>query len=341
MSAPDFELRTTEESDVPALNALYQRLTSRARTPEQWRAEWRDGPFGPAPSWVIVERASSAVVGHHGLVPLELRLGERVLRAARTDNTMIDPEFRTRLYYPAFEAQLFKQYRERYDVLFTAVAGEVQAALRRRLGYRAIGDWNDFVVADSLGYRAARSLGRTASRLANAFSSAQPLRASDQLDVTGDVERIQRLWRESRRSDALTPERSAAYLRWRLVDHAWHRYTLAVLVRDGADFGFVAWRERDAGAGATRILVHDAFTRAADETSCRELLTALAWHHRDAAARIQIRTLDVDTPLARAARSLAPDRARENQGDTLLVAWFADPQARPIWDVTALVDAGI
>lgn len=338
--ARDFQVRPSTPQDAPALNALYRRVSGRVRTLEQWRWEWLDTPTGRAPSWVIVASASGDVVGHHGLIEMPLCCGQRVLRAARTDNTMVDPDLRTTLYYPAFEAQLFKQYREHYDVVFTAVAGEVLAAMRRRLGYRVIGNWVEWVVADSLAYRAARSLGRTASRVANAFSNVKLPRAGDELVVTGDLERIEHLWRASLRSDALTPERSAAYLSWRLASHAWHRYTLALLVRDGADFGFVAWRERDAGGGATRVLIHDAFTRSADDASCRELLTALAWHHRDAAARVQIRTLDVDTPLARAARSLAPERAREPAGDTLLLAWSANAE-QPVWDVTTLVDAGI
>jgi hypothetical protein len=344
-SKSEYSVRPSTPEDALALNALYQRVSGRVRSLEQWRWEWLATPNGRAPSWVIVESASGKIVGHHGLIELALRCGERTLRAARTDNTMVDPEYRTTLYYPGFEAQLFKSYRDGYDVVFTAVAGEVLTAMRRRLGYRPIGAWIDVVVADTLGYRASRSLGRAGGAVAKVIerSRASAPRKGDELVATTDVERVERLWLAARHSGDVTPERSAAFLRWRLVEHAWHGYRLALLVRDGTDSGFVAWREREAGGGAKRALIHDVFVRDGEDASYRELLQAFAWSLRDESVRIQVRTLDADTPLARVARALEPERLREREaeGDTLLLAYSAARDLPERWDVTTLVDAGI
>jgi hypothetical protein len=43
----EFAVRATCADDERELSQLYERLTGRARTNEQWRHDWLAGPWGP------------------------------------------------------------------------------------------------------------------------------------------------------------------------------------------------------------------------------------------------------------------------------------------------------
>jgi hypothetical protein len=322
----NFEVRATTSEDAAALNDLYLRVSGRRRTLEQWRAEWLEVPGGPAPSWVLVERATGRLVGHHGLIPLPLRAGAERLRGARTENTMVDPDYRTTLYYPAYEAQLLKTYRGRFDVLLTTTGKAVQGTMRRRFGYRTVDRWTTLTVTETLAYRAARELGALGAIAASALGrwSLSAPGGGGELEPTRDFERVERLWSQSISSASVSLHRSAEYLHWRFVRHAWRPTSTAVLTRRGHDVGFLAWHEEEARGKARRVMVDDAFAREDDEPTYRELFERLAWSFRREPVRLQLRTVVRDRPLFRAARSIAPRwmrrEPREDDAELLVLA---------------------
>jgi hypothetical protein len=344
MSHGEFVVRPTRESDARELNELYVKVGGRPRTVEQWRWEWLEGPRGPAPSWVVIESASGRIAGHHGLIEVPLRCDERRLRAARTENTMVDPALREAFYYPAVEAQLLKEYRERYDVLFTAAGKSVQAAMRRRLGYRPVGRWCALTIAETLAFRAARDLGRVAGAAASALGrvTLREPEGGAELVATDDFERVERLERDASVSPRVRLDHDAAYLRWRLAEHPWNRFRCALLVRGGRDEAFAAWREEPA-RGAAKVFIEHVFTRGGDEASYRDLFERLAWQRRSDPIRMQIRTLDGDRPLTRAARAIAPAWLRRepelDEAELLALAPGLPPGVT--WDVTMAIDEGL
>ncbi len=341
MALDEFEVRPTLESDVDELNALYQRVSGRVRTREQWAAEWLRSPLGPGRTWVIRERASERLVGHHGILAVPLLGPLGALRAARTENTMVAPEFRSALYYPAVEAQLLAQYRENFDVLFTAAGSGPQAAMRRRLGYRPVARWIDFTPFDSLAYRPGRDLGAVGRASVGWLGALTRRRPSEliRFEHTRDVERVERLWRRCGPRDGVEPDRRADYLRWRLLEHPWHAFELALLARAGEDVGFVAWRKSPARRAAERWVVEDAFVADDDEALHRAWLEHLAWRARDQSVRIFLRASQDDGALARACRSLA-GRPSKPAGAELLVRAPNLPREWR-WNVTTLIDQGI
>ncbi len=345
MTLDEFEVRATLETDVGELNALYFRVSARRRSVEQWRREWLESPFGPGRSWVIRERSSGKLVGHHGILEVPLRGPNGVLRAARTENTMVDPEYRTALYYPAIEAQLLANYRGDFDALFTAAGTGAQAAMRRRLGYRPVARWIDFTPFETLGYRAGRDLGApgvASVGWVGALRAKRPAREFE-FELTRDVERVERLWRTCDVRDTVAPERSAAYLRWRLLEHPWHEFRLALLVRGGRDVGFVAWREDVARRAASKWVLEDAFTVGDDEALHHACLEHLAWRARWRGVRIYFRATNESSALARAAltvRGTSVRRAPKPASSELLV--FAPKLPREwVWSVSTLIDQGI
>lgn len=341
LALEDFAVTPTLETEVAELNALYQRVTGRVRTHEQWAAEWLRSPLGPGRSWVIRERSSGRLVGHHGILGVPLVGPGGALRAARTENTMVDPDYRSALYYPAVEAQLLAQYGDKFDVLFTAAGRGAQAAMRRRLGYRPVARWIDFTPFESAAYRAGRefgALGRTCVGWFGALAARRPS-ASCELELTRDVERIERLWKRRAPRECVEPERSADYLRWRLLEHPWHAFELALLVRGGEDVGFIAWRPSPARRAAERWVVEDAFVADDDEALHRAWLELLAWRARSKSVRIFLRASRDDGALARACAALQGRACKPAEAELLVRAPQVPREWR--WNVTTLIDQGI
>lgn len=141
MQSNEFVLRRSRRSDGPALNDVYQQLTGIARTQEAFEWEWFDTPNGPNDSFVIIDRPSQQVVGHHGVVKVPIRINRQKLLAGRTENTMLLPEFRKKINYVNIERHLLETIFKRYDLLITTSGKSAQYAIRKRLGYIDCGPW--------------------------------------------------------------------------------------------------------------------------------------------------------------------------------------------------------
>lgn len=342
MSDP-FEVRATDPADAPALNDLYFKLTGLRRSIAQWRWEWIECPQGPAPSWVIVERASGRIVGHHGVIPIDLALGATRIAAARTENTMVDPDFRTRIRYPAIEARLLRELLQRFDLVYTTSGKGAHGLVRRRLGYASAGTWRTYTVAMTPAYVAARMAGAGLARLAAPLGAAMVQHAAQwTLEEASDLGAVARLCGEWADFDAIAPTRTAEHLRWRLQHHPYHRIALATARENGRDRAFIAWRESAGPRGTLEIHVEDLCAAGNDPVTMRQAFALLAHRYRAGAARVTLRTLANARPLARAADAMRPrllGRDHAEEGAELLVRSERVPPAP--WDATMVIAEGI
>lgn len=335
---PKFELRHTSSDDIPALNALYERLTGRRRSLSQYHWEWHGGPDGPGMSWVIVERASGQIAAHHGLVPVPLCVGGKPVAAARTENTMIDPAFAGRFPYHAYEALCLKQAKERFSVLFTTAGKGAPGAVRQRLGYQVVGHWSTYTVAATAAYLGQRLVGTAGSVLGRSG-------APDPVDLieTRDPDRVGALWRQASPAFGITAARSASHIAWRLSDHAYHTYRMFVLTGPRRDRGFIAFHEMPGPRGTSEIMIEDVFSIDNRPDSLMEILRSAAVQLRGRPARMTMRIVGDDTPLARALAGVQPGYARLRgpaPGGPFL-AWSADPLKDYQWEMTRFVAQGI
>lgn len=337
----EFTVRPTQPEDGAALNDLYHRLTGTRRSIAQWRWEWFDTPAGPAPSWVIVETASGRIVGHHGVVPISLVQGGKRLAAARTENTMIDPDMRRRLVYPPIEARLLGQLLQRFDLIYTTSGKGSHGLVRKRLGYVSAGTWRTFTVGITPAYIAQRLAGGALGRLAaplGVFTGRA--RAGWRLEETIDLARIAAYCARWHDTGAITPDRSADYLRWRLTEHPYHHIRLGLFSRDGEPAAFVAWREGKGAKDTRDIQIEDICVAGNDVDIFRAAFDALMIRYRAAPARITLRTLDNGRPLANAAALMAGRNRRADNGAELLVRSRVDITGVP-WDATMVLAEGI
>jgi hypothetical protein len=336
----EFTVRPTQPEDGAALNQLYHRLTGTMRSIAQWRWEWFDTPSGPAPSWVIVETASGRIVGHHGVVPVPLVCGGRCLAAARTENTMIDPDVRRRLVYPPVEARLLTELLKTFDLIYTTSGKGSHGLVRKRLGYVSAGTWRTFTVGLTPAYIAQRLAGRALGRLAAplGFVSSRA-RAGWRIEETTDLIRIAQCCAGWHDAGAITADRTPDYVRWRLAEHPYHPIRLGLLIRDKKPVAFVAWREDQGANGTHEIKIEDICASDSDGEIFDAVFHALINLYRSKPARVTLRILDNDRPLARAALKAA--RLRRNPDETELLVRSRVDTSSMAWDATMILAEGI
>ena len=253
---------------------------------------------------------------------------------------MVDPEHRDRFVYLAFEAQILRQLLKQFEIIFTTAGAGTPGVIRRRLGYFAVGSWHSFTPVVSPSWIAMRltRVGRFAA-LAGLLDARSP--PGWRLDETKDHERLAALWASSRNPSHITPARSAAHLAWRIMSHPRGNYRMAVALDNGTPAGAIIWREATRADGALDLIVDDIFVQDDSENLYRMTLLSLAGAYRGRAARIVVRTLELDTPLVRALHGLAPAWSANRGGGSPFFAHIADPLlAKLPWEITMLVSQG-
>jgi len=340
MSA-NYELRPTTPADAEGLNALYKKRTGITRSVEAWRWEWREGPLGIAPSYVIVERATGHIAGHHGIVPLPLVFGSRAVKAARTENSMVDPDHSGKFIYPAYEAQLLAEFLKQFDLIFTTAGKGAAGVIRKRLGYIEREHWHTFSPGLPFGHMA-RKLG-VVGGFVGPIAGALERRAPHGLAIepTTDIGRVAKAWSWAKRSQRLTPDRTPEFLDWRISHHPKTRYQLGVVTRNGVDDGAVIWREQASGAGTMLVQVEDLFACEDAVEAVGDALVAFGASFRGRAARILVRTMNDQSPLAEAARRLTPSRAlKRGEGSPIWIRSRHDDLVAAPWTMTQLLTQG-
>lgn len=330
MSATRYIFRRTEAADGPALNRLYCDFTGAARSLEQYAWEWRDGPDGPAPSWVIAVEATGEIVGHHGVVPTPLSRRGVAVRAARTENSMVAAAHRGRFIYSAFEAQALRELSGKFDIIFTTAAGGNPGVVRRRLGYVEIGAWRVTTARAGLRYLAGRL-----------FRGARGGRARGELESI-DHREAARLWAAWAPAYPLAPSRDAAHLEWRIVRNPYHRFHIVCIREAGEPVGVAIWRRRETD-GAVDLWLEDIYVAGREEQNYIRVLNGLYREHAAEPSRVLVRKLHTDDPLGRAVARLSPFWARHDRGagSPMMARFFDVELAAEPWATTMLLSEGV
>jgi hypothetical protein len=343
---PKFLLRGLQDDDIGAVNDLYFRLTGRRRTAAQYNWEWRRGPCGPGLAWVIVETATEKIAGHYGMIPIPMRMGGEAVVAARTENTMLNPDFSGQFPYHAFEAKALRECKERFPMIVTTSGMGAHGAVRQRLGYRSLGRWRGFTVNRAIPYYLCRAFGAKAATLAGSLVGmiSRPAPAGWTLEKIADGEPAAELWRDCRHLYGLGPDRTAAYINWRFRDHGYRPCDLILARVDGEPFGFVAVLEERRADGIVEREVQDIFVADRSAQSYLNLLRTLAHAWQAEPCRIMVRTLLVDpSPLLQAITTLAPksETRRPPEEGKHLLYYSGQSLAEQDIDVTSMLVQGI
>ncbi len=302
------------------INALFNRFTGRRRSMREYRWEFYECLPPGAHVWAIVDNASGEVVGHHGIVPTPMVVDGEVCSGGRTENTIIEPVVRKKIFYPGMEKKAFGEAVRDFALLYTVHASGPQGKIRERLGYHAVGRWAVYLPVIGRRYLAvlARRLrDRLAPRLPDVFVSAAAATAAGLWRLGGLLERApgdvayevvddldafraeyEAFWQEARRGYDVSIDRSWEFLRWRVFDNPNLQFRLWAIRRDGRLEGVVIGHRHILGE-AWALYVDDLIVRTYDEASFATVLRCLPFLEEQADA-VVVMTLGNGTPLHRA-----------------------------------------
>jgi hypothetical protein len=127
------------------------------------------------------------------------------------------------------------------------------------------------------------------------------------------------------------------------MDNPYNQAQLAIVTKEGEDFGFVAWSDRQSRHSGREVLIEDIFCTVNDAPSYVALLATLRRALNFPSARIVLRTVKADSPLCIAARSSIPRRFKQHSFDdgAELLVRTRDPIDLPVSTMTMLITEGI
>lgn len=302
------------------INVLFNEFTGRQRSLEAYRWEWFEGHPGPAFIWAILEPGTDRVVGHHGIVQTPLVVRGATVAAGRTENTIIYPEVRKKIFYPGMEKKAFTEVLASLALLYTVHNSGAQGKIRERLGYRPVGRWAVFLPVVRAGYlmpllervraRLAPwapkwSVGLLAGGADRGLSIGRRFRRPPG-DVTAervdDVDSLRAeyepMWSSARGAYDVTIDRSWEFLSWRVFRNPNLRFEVWALRRAGTLIGVIIGHRHHLGSSYS-LYVDDIICRGYDDRDFGAAVRWLPFLMPDADA-VVVMTLDVDTPLRRA-----------------------------------------
>src|SRR6185369_8140138 len=226
--------------------------TIRQKSLELMRWKWFHAPGGPMDSWLIENEepdGSWKIVGHHGLCPTRFTFGDQDLLCAKTTNTMLLPEYRSKFLYLRFERECLQEADKRFDATYSCAAGTTR--LRKALGYTGDSVWIHMVRGLQTPEMISRLLGLAVSRYPSAswdkikrgvaaISSSANQKPSLSLAEYSSSEApksafFMDFWNSARSSAGISPRRDVADLSWRFWQRPDFQYsTLTYTWADGA-----------------------------------------------------------------------------------------------------------
>jgi len=327
--APKFVFARDHGERAREINEFFNWFTKRSRTMDAYRWEWQTGPAGPAVVWTITDSRDGRIVGHHGIVFTPMVCRGVACVAGRTENTIIDPAVRKKLFYPAMEKRALNEALHSVPVMYT-IHSNGPGPLRIRFGYAPVGRWTVFLPKVGAGYlrsllvrgrrvlpaalpdaslgvaaRAAAAIYRVADRFAPRVAAWESVEIDD---VTAVADEYQALWAEARAGYDFTIDRSLEFVRWRSTENPNLRFRTWALRSDGVLQGLVV-AHRHALGNDGALYIDDLIVRSYDDPSFDRAVAALAGLD-PGADTIVVMTLAIDTPLHRALRRRLPLQAR-------------------------------
>lgn len=238
-----FIARAFSNGDETSIVSLYNKVTGASRTLEQHKWEWLDPPEGQGSMWVIETTDTRQIVGHHGLIPIRFSCFGLPVLAGKTENTMIDPKFKSKLLYFPFETKFVEESEPIFDLLYTVEGSGIPGRIRRRLGYVPVGEYATYIkiskkshVDKIVGNILDREIGnRILANIAKCISwpldylimlfffghSAldEGIRLEKVHDVQCISDEIDELWDRNNQAFGITARRDTKYLKWRIFDN--------------------------------------------------------------------------------------------------------------------------
>jgi hypothetical protein len=256
--------RTFRNGDEDKLVELYNLVTGRSRTIEQYKWEWLNTPEGQGSIWVLEweDNNRKEVVGHHGLIPIRFNYFGQPMLVGKTENTMVHPGYRKKIIYFKYEEKFVEETRKRFDLLYTTAGSGVIGKIRRQLGYSIVGGYAQYVkvinvksfskmIATAVNKRIHNKI--VASLITGVSKLFVPVVflffcRKGEIDKTIDLEKITDIeeasgklddfWRRNKGNFGITVDRNSRYLKWRIFDNPNLGYEFFIAKKDSKIIGY-------------------------------------------------------------------------------------------------------
>lgn len=295
--ATEYRSRRFRDGDAPAINALFEQVTGRRRSVEEFEWQWLSAPGGPGEIWLIeavADNGDATLIGHHGIMPIRFSRGSDDFLFGKTENTMVLPEYRSRILYPRFEKRFAAEYESRFSALFSTTGPPEALRQRRALGYRFSSTWVRARFATGVGATARLLSGILLRRIfARRPGSPQagearyePIKVSRagaplvlRALTDGQASRddfFSGFWPGCRSRFGLTPRRDREDLDWRFWSNPYAQHINLVSDACSDETGYVILKTN--GARRRSVLIEDIVpSNPGIEGFRRLLVSALAW----------------------------------------------------------------
>ncbi len=290
--------RTYQNGDAERLVRLYNAVTGRSRTLEEYQWEWLNTPQGQGSIWVIQHQSDEEVVGHHGLIPIQFMLFGQPILVGKTENTMIHPEHQGRILYLVYEKKFLKEAGNRFDFLYTTTGG-LPGRIRKKLGYTTVGPYATYVrvfqkagldklVADIIkevvGNKILAQLLIIGAKIFNyifllLFISRRSIDKAIQFKKLEKIDdhmvALDELWNKNQAEFGVTIKKDARYLKWRVFDNPNLNYDFFAGFKGDQIIGYAVIEYWDSGMALIVDLVADGNSDLLYDTLLQQLIEAL------------------------------------------------------------------
>jgi hypothetical protein len=266
--------------------------------------KWHLAPGGPMDSWVIESQQADRdwkIVGHHSLCPIRFTDGDQDLLCAKTVNSMLLPEFRSKFLYLRFEQECLREAENRFDATYSCAARV--ARLRKPLGYVAKTNWIQMVRGLQSPEKVSRLLGHLACRYPHypwgrikrsilAVSSVAKKKVPIQLTEYSSIEApcsrfFADFWDSARTHAGISPRRDIADLSWVLWQRPHCQYSTLTYTWEGGARAYCAINVTD----SHNFSLDDIFVAPARVDLLEEFLTSVfAWCAKQGALLLRFST---------------------------------------------------
>jgi predicted N-acetyltransferase YhbS len=267
-----WRLERYRDGDEQAILGLFREVFGRSRSPEHWRWQFKDNPYG-GPFVSLARRIDDgAVVGSYSVMPVMLNVMGKAVLACQSVDTAVHPDHRGQR---VFEQTASDCYAWCESGGVKAVFGFPNASsypgFMRTLDWRRIGFPVRYAMRLEVGSRVRRATGLPLlpgladfffragrhAQLALRRSAVRRVAAPDAVFRVHSIvpDGYDALWNECRSQEVLSVWKDADYLRWRYDRNPDHRFTYFTLARGDGSLAQAVGVEIDGTLALCELLV--------------------------------------------------------------------------------------
>lgn len=275
-----YRLIKNSNEDIQQVVDIYNQVTGRNRTVSQHQWEWFCSPYENIS--YIIQKNGGEIIGHHGLLRINISYQKKKYKMAKTENTVIKKGYGP--LYPKNEIAMHKEYLPEFDVLMTTAARGVTRKIRGKLGYEYFADYvthsslidfsfllnrfrNKFIIGLlRLVLPSVNSLFSNKSINKKFENKVEPLNSVH-------LEKIEDLYSSVKHKYGFMQIRSADYLRYRLLNNPYSSFEVLLLYKNNDLVGVLIYSIYE-----EKLTVEDVLFR--KKHQLQEMLNRLCNHAR-------------------------------------------------------------